>query len=253
MAGKIKKIEFLKTLAHINAVPEDLQFISGLIKDEYLTPDQQNMLIVYFDVNNKHWKKWNDSDFDVWVLFTNPEMCLVFDKELIEKARIDIIPKLTKQSIGDLKNNVEEYAKSNCVFDQLYKEKKLKDKEEYKKRTAKTREISGYKINFINKLQQIIIGVSFPGLQVEFTKDEYEILMQGYYSKTMEEKWDIIPEDNCLYFCRSWTGDEIYRTEILHEKCEHGEYKIRVFYIERDNVSYEYIDYSMFVILILLY
>jgi hypothetical protein len=90
-------------------------------------------------------------------------------------------------------------------------------------------------------------------LNIEFSKNEYEIIMQGYYSKTMEEKWNIIPESNYLHFCRSWTGDEIYRTEILNEKCEHGEYKIRTFYIEKDNVSYEYIDYSMFVILILLY
>jgi hypothetical protein len=254
LAENTKKIEFLRTLPYIKALPEDQQFISDLIKDEYLTLAQQNTLIEYFNVENRHWRKWNgNSDFHVWVLFTNPEMCSVFDKELIAKARINIIPKLTKQSVGDLKNSVDEYAKGDSVFDQLYKEKKMKDKEEHLKRTSKTREISGYKINLINKLQEIIIGVSFPGLQVEFTKDEYETLMQGYNSKAMEEKWNIIPEDNCLHFCRSWTGDEIYRTEILHEKCEHGEYKIRTFYIERDRVSYEYIDYSMFVILILLY
>jgi len=254
LAEEIKKIEFLKTLPYIKALPEYQQFISSLIKDEYLTINQQNMLIDYFNVENRHWRKWSgNSEFRVWVLFTNPERCSVFDKELLEKARINIIPDLTKYLVGDLKNYVDEYAKSNIVFNQLYTEKKLKDEQEQKKNNKKTREISGYKINLINKSQEIIIEVNFPGLLVEFTKDEYDIIMRGYYSKAMEEKWNIIPEGNCLHFCRSWTGDEIYRTEILNEKCEHGEYKIRTFYIEKNSVSHEYIDYSMFVILILLY
>lgn len=254
MAEKIKKKEFLATLPYIKKLPEYQQFISSLIKDEYLTLDQQNILIDYFNVENKHWEKWSgNSDFCVWVLFTNPEKFSVFDKELLVKARINIVLNLTKQSVGDLINNIDKYAKSDIAFNQLYTVKKIKDEKEQQKQNKKIRDISGHKINLLNKLQEIIIEVSFPGLQVEFSKDEYEIIMRGYYSKTMEEKWNIIPEGNCLHFCRSWTGDEIYRTEILNEKCEHGEYKIRTFYIEKNNVSYEYIDYSMFVILILLY
>jgi len=120
----------------------------------------------------------------------------------------------------------------------------------------KTKEISGYKINLLEKLQQIIIDISFPGLLIEFTEKEYEILMQGYYAKTMEDKWNIIPEGNVLHFCRSWTGDEIYRAKILHEKCEHGEYKIRIFFVDRNRVDehfLEYLDFSIYSLILLLY
>jgi hypothetical protein len=110
LTENIKKIEFLATLPYIKTLPEYQQFISSIIKDEYLTLNQQNMLVSYFNVENKHWEKWSgNSDFRVWVLFTNPEMCSVFDKELLIKARIDIIPNLSKQSIGDLENVVDEY------------------------------------------------------------------------------------------------------------------------------------------------
>jgi len=41
----------------------------------------------------------------------------------------------------------------------------------------KTKEISGYKINLLEKWQQITIDISFPGLLIEFTEKEYEILL----------------------------------------------------------------------------
>jgi len=248
MGEIIKKSIFLQNLPYLKGDIKEQQFISDLILDENLAQIQQNILLDYFDVTNSHWKKWNgESTFRIWFLFTNPESCNVFNKELLEQARIDIIPDLTKWSIGDMINNIEEYSKRNPIFAKLYNERKKQEEEDQRQKTTKTKEISGYKINLLKKLQQIIIDVSFPGVLIEFTKKEYEILMQGYYSKTMEEKWNIIPKGNILHFCRSWTGDEIFRAEILYEKCKHGDYKIHTFYVDREKVNENFLEYMEFI------
>ena len=120
----------------------------------------------------------------------------------------------------------------------------------------KTKEINGYKINLLGKLQEIIIDVNIPGLKIEFTEEEFNKIMEGYYSKSMEDKWNVIPDGNWVHICRSWTGDEVYRVEILKEKCEHGEYKIRSFFVDRSLVDehfIEYADYSIYVLLIIFF
>jgi len=257
MIETIEKKLFIKNLPGIQIWEDEQQFISDLIEDEYLTKSQQYILRNYF--NTLIYQQRRDRGnytFRVLFLFTNPESCLIFDKKRLEQARIDIIPNLSKWSIGDMKKNVEEYAKNNPIFNKLYTERKEQEKEKRKKKSMKIREISGYKITMLQKLQQIIIDVAIPGLVIEFSEKEYKILMQGYYSKTMEEKWNIIPEGNVLHFCHSWTGDEIYRAEILHEKCEHGEYKIRTFFVDKNRVDeyfLEYVDFSIHSLILLLF
>jgi hypothetical protein len=78
----------------------------------------------------------------------------------------------------------------------------------------------------------------------------------AWIKEKCETLWNDIFEGNILHFCRSWTGDEIYRVEILHEKCEHGEYKIRTFYVDRTKVDenfLEYLEFSMHSLIVLIY
>lgn len=254
MAEKVKKEIFIQKLPLIQIWEDEQQFVADLIEDEYLIKSQQDMLSTYFrTLTHRH---RGNCTFRVLFLFANPESCAVFKKKYLEQARIDIMPHLSKWSIGDMNTEVEEYAKNNPLFSKLYAERKNEEKEELKKNKMKIREIAGYKINMLQKLQQIIIDIAIPGLLIEFTEEEYNRIMQGYYSKTMEDKWNIVPEGNVLHFCRSWTGDEIYRAEILHEKCEHGEYKIRTFFVDRNKVDenfLEYLDFSIYSLIVLLY
>jgi hypothetical protein len=126
MKQKAKKVIlkrfFLKKLSFIKNSSKDQVFISKLIKKRiFLNKNDQEILLEYFDVRNKHWSKNSgEYGFDVWVLFTNPESCKIFDKKLIEKARIKIIPHMTKWYVGCLVENINEYAKQNKRFNELY-------------------------------------------------------------------------------------------------------------------------------------
>jgi hypothetical protein len=128
------KRQFLKKLPYLIRVPEDQRFISSLIKKKtFLNKTDQLQLIDYFDVRNKHWaKNTGDFAFDVWVLFTSPEDCKIFDQALIDKSRIKIIPRLTRFYVGSLKKSILNYAAQNNRFNELYMEQINQD--DYKHR-----------------------------------------------------------------------------------------------------------------------
>ena len=48
------------------------------------------------------------------------------------------------------------------------------------------------------------------GIERSFTKNEMVQLSQGLIPKSMDDKWFIYLENNCIYFHRSWTGSCIY-------------------------------------------
>lgn len=125
---KIHKRIFLKKLPYIRAWPKDQKFISKLIKKSYLNRKDQDELTQYFDVTNEHWSKCSgESSFEIGILFSNPEMCGVFDKNLIKKARIKLVPRMSKFFIGDMEKNVKNYAKTDLEFNKLY-EKRISEK-----------------------------------------------------------------------------------------------------------------------------
>ena len=125
---------FLRKLPYICRWRKDRIFISSLIKKKvFLNKKDQTLLVEYFNVRNKHWSKCSgESGFDIWVLFSNPESCKIFDVKLIEKARLKIIPHMTKWYVGDLEKNVKEYAKVNSVFCELYS-KRISEKTYYQR------------------------------------------------------------------------------------------------------------------------
>jgi hypothetical protein len=43
-------------------------------------------------------------------------------------------------------------------------------------------------------------------LDRQFTKDEFEKIKLGFRSRDMDQRWNILYEDNLLYMHRSWTG-----------------------------------------------
>ena len=102
----VLKSSFLRTLPYIGRDKSHQQFISKLINKIFLTKKDQDELSEYFNVRNKHWSRWSgESNFRIWMLFTSPESCSVFDKKLIDKARIKIIPYITVFEEGELDKN----------------------------------------------------------------------------------------------------------------------------------------------------
>jgi len=47
-------------------------------------------------------------------------------------------------------------------------------------------------------------------LDKQFTKDEFEKIKLGFRSHDMDQRWNILYEDNLLYIHRSWTGHCIF-------------------------------------------
>ena len=130
---EIEKRKFLKSLPYIKAWSKDQKFISNLIEKKFLNKKEQEELIEFFDVTNKHWSKWNgESSFEIWLLFTNPEVCSVFNEKLINKARVKIIPHMSKISVGNIEKEIINYAKNNQEFRKLY-EKRISKKNYFKR------------------------------------------------------------------------------------------------------------------------
>ena len=44
----------------------------------------------------------------------------------------------------------------------------------------------------------------------QFTKEEFEKIKLGIKSRDMDQRWNILYEDNALYMHRSWTGHCIF-------------------------------------------
>jgi len=124
----VLKSSFLRTLPYIGRDKSYQQFISKLINKIFLTKRDQDELSEYFNIRNKHWSRWSgESNFRIWMLFTSPESCSVFDKKLIDKARMKIIPYMTKFMVGDMVNKIKEYALLNPAFSQLYQKRIAED------------------------------------------------------------------------------------------------------------------------------
>ena len=79
-----------------------------------------------------------------------------------------------------------------------------------------------------------------PDLKLEFSEEQYQQLQKGLIPEQMEDKWYIYFEDNWLYFHRSWTGNGVYRTQIIKEQGDQEDriYKIKEFYVERNTEIY---------------
>jgi hypothetical protein len=79
-----------------------------------------------------------------------------------------------------------------------------------------------------------------PDLKLFLSEDQYIKIKEGLIPEAMEDKWFIYFENDWLYFHRSWTGNGIFKVEIIKEKgdVEDREYKIKEFYVERNKEIY---------------
>jgi len=80
-----------------------------------------------------------------------------------------------------------------------------------------------------------------PDITMSFTEEQYINLKKGINPKAMEDKWFVFFKDDCLHFLRSWTGEEMYRAEIIKEENggAEGKYSIKEFYVESDEKLYK--------------
>ena len=53
-----------------------------------------------------------------------------------------------------------------------------------------------------------------------WTREEWRRIRRGYWSRDMDEKWNVFVEDQVAFFHRSWTGKGIY--EASFAKVERG-------------------------------
>jgi hypothetical protein len=51
-------------------------------------------------------------------------------------------------------------------------------------------------------------------INLVFTPVQFEMIKNGYTSRSMEEKWNIYFENGWLRLVRSWTGLEVYKAQI---------------------------------------
>ena len=93
----------------------------------------------------------------------------------------------------------------------------------------------------INTPKLINIFEVAPELKLFLSQEQYIELQKGLIPDAMEDKWFIYFENDCLFFHRSWTGNGIFRAEIIKEKgdIEDREYKIKEFYVERNKELYK--------------
>jgi len=80
-----------------------------------------------------------------------------------------------------------------------------------------------------------------PDITMSFTEEQYIKLQKGITPKAMEDKWFVFFKDGWLHFLRSWTGEEMYRAEIIKEEDggKGGKYSITEFYVESDEKLYK--------------
>lgn len=95
----------------------------------------------------------------------------------------------------------------------------------------------------MKKEKQIQIANSFSKLNVEsklditITDKEFQILKNGIFAKSMDEKWNIFVLKDNIYFSRSWTNYCIYkvRYEIEKQSC-----RLNQVFIARDSNQYRF-------------
>ncbi len=74
----------------------------------------------------------------------------------------------------------------------------------------------------------------FRKLKVDFfyTKENFDKIKAGYIAESMDDKWDLVYEDDWLHFYRSWTGIEIYRAKFT--PLSDGNYKLQEILVNND-------------------
>jgi hypothetical protein len=77
-------------------------------------------------------------------------------------------------------------------------------------------------------------------LDTQFTKDEFEKIKLGFRSHKMDQRWNILYEDNLLYMHRSWTGHCIFVGTI--ESKEDGTGHLKHLTINGDSAQYQRVD-----------
>ncbi len=70
-------------------------------------------------------------------------------------------------------------------------------------------------------------------LHFPVSRKELELIKPGHFPETMDHKWFIYFEDNCLVMHRSWTGLQVYRAFYNEESEEFSELEVN-----RDAESY---------------
>lgn len=77
-------------------------------------------------------------------------------------------------------------------------------------------------------------------LDRQFTKDEFEKIKLGFRSNDMDQRWNILYEDNLLYMHRSWTGACIFIGTI--ENKQDGTGHLPHLTINGDRTQYQRVD-----------
>jgi len=54
-------------------------------------------------------------------------------------------------------------------------------------------------------------------VNLEFTREEFEVIRRGFIPRDMGERWFIYWDGQYLNFHRSWTGNLIYRLRLVEE------------------------------------
>ena len=85
--------------------------------------------------------------------------------------------------------------------------------------------------------------------QILFSEDEFTKIRNGFLAMEMEDKWNIVYNNEKLYFIRSWTGHVIYIAHFINKENLHQLYQID---INRNSSEYKSAD-NIYEIQFLLY
>lgn len=55
-------------------------------------------------------------------------------------------------------------------------------------------------------------------IEIELTKEEFQLFEKGFFAAFMEEKWNIFIFEELLYFARSWTDICIYKVSFIRHQ-----------------------------------
>jgi hypothetical protein len=69
-----------------------------------------------------------------------------------------------------------------------------------------------------------------------WSDDDWQRIQLGYFSRDMDEKWDVFAEGNVVFLHRNWTGRGIF--EATFASAEGGGWQISAAVVERDRERY---------------
>ncbi len=72
-------------------------------------------------------------------------------------------------------------------------------------------------------------------VNLAYTKEEFSKIKAGSIARSMEDKWDIVYEDDWLHFYRSWTGIEVYRAKFT--LLSDGNYELQEILVNDDEID----------------